>query len=313
MPEQLLGPPILAFLIAGLATLARFDVRLPEPLPPILSAFLLLAIGLKGGRSLAATGPVGLARPLLAALAVGIVTPLVAFAVLRGPVGLPRLDAAAVAAHYGSVSVVTFVVVLAELEALGITVEGLMAGLLAVLEVVGVVVGLALARRSGAGTPWSATFLGLVRGRSVAYLLIGMSVGSIAGEARLASIDPFFVGLFEGALVLFLLEMGALAASNLRRAVDVGPRLVAAAIAIPVVNGGLGALLGALAGLSTGGVAVLAVLAASASYIVAPAAVRMALPEADPSLSMTMALGITFPFNVLLGIPLFLWMAQRLT
>ena len=311
--DGLLSAPVVAFVLAVLAGLARFEVRLPEALPPVLSTFLLLAIGLKGGRSLALSSPGELALPLLAALVVGVVTPLVAFAAMRGFVRLDRTDAAGVAAHYGSVSAVTFIVALTVVEQQGLAAEGILAGLLGVLEVVGSVVGLALATRGAGGTTWSGALAEIVRGRSITMLLLGIAVGAAVGDARLAPVDPLFVGLFQGALVLFLVEMGAIAAERLREVARVGPRLVAAAILVPVVNGGIGALLGAAAGLSTGGVAVLAVLAASASYIAAPAAVRIALPEADPALSITAALGITFPFNLTVGIPLFVWVATMLT
>lgn len=313
MPPELLGAPIVAFVLALVATLARFEVRLPESLPPVLASFLLLAIGLKGGKSLAAAGPAGLARPVAAALAVGVITPLVAYAVVRGPVRLSRVDAAGVAAHYGSVSAVTFIVVLATVEARGLEAEGYLAGLLAILEVVGIVVGLALARGSGAAARWSEAIGEIVRGRSIAALLLGVAVGAIVGADRLAPTDALFVGLFDGALVLFLIEMGALAAARLREAASAGARLVAAAMVLPLINGAIGAGLGAAAGLSTGGVAVLATLAASASYIAAPAAVRIALPEANPALSITAALGVTFPFNLVVGIPAYLWLAGRLT
>lgn len=311
--DGLLSAPVVAFVLAVLAGLARFEVRLPEALPPVLSTFLLLAIGLKGGRSLALSSPGELALPLLAALVVGVVTPLVAFAAMRGFVRLDRTDAAGVAAHYGSVSAVTFIVALTVVEQQGLAAEGILAGLLGVLEVVGIVVGLALATRGAGGTTWSGALAEIVRGRSVTMLLLGIALGAAVGDARLAPVDPLFVGLFQGALVLFLVEMGAIAAERLREVARVGPRLVVAAILVPGVNGGIGALLGAAAGLSTGGVAVLAVLAASASYIVAPAAVRIALPEADPALSITAALGITFPFNLTVGIPLFVWVATMLT
>jgi len=314
--DSLLSAPVLAFVLAVAAGLARFEVRLPEALPPVLATFLLFAIGLKGGRSLTGVAAVELAGPLLAALAIGVVTPIVAFAVMRGFVRLERADAAGVAAHYGSVSAVTFIVALTVVEAQGIPAEGLLAGLLAVLEVVGIVVGLALASRGadGArGASWTQALGEIVRGRSITMLLLGVAVGLLAGDARLAPVDPLFVGLFQGALVLFLLEMGAIAAERLRDVARVGPRLVVAAIAVPIVNGAIGAVLGALAGLSTGDVAVLATLAASASYIAAPAAVRIALPEADPALSISASLGITFPFNLTLGIPLFVWFATLVT
>jgi hypothetical protein len=310
--QGLLSAPVVAFVLAVAAGLARFEVRLPEALPPVLATFLLFAIGLKGGRSLAATTPGELAGPLLAALVIGVVTPVVAFVVMRGLVRLGRADAAGVAAHYGSVSAVTFIVALSVVEAQGMAAEGVLAGLLGVLEVVGIVVGLALAARNG-GTSWSTALSEIVRGRSITMLLLGIAVGAAVGDARLVPTDPLFVGLFQGALVLFLLEMGAIAADRLREVARLGVRLVAAAILVPLVNGTIGALLGAAAGLSTGGVAVLATLAASASYIAAPAAVRIALPEADPAISISASLGITFPFNLIVGIPLFVWIATLLT
>ena len=311
--DGLLSAPVVAFVLAVLAGLARFEVRLPEALPPVLATFLLFAIGLKGGRSLAESAPSELLAPLVAALAIGVITPLIAFVAMRTFVRLDRADAAGIAAHYGSVSAVTFIVALAVVESQGIPAEGILAGLLGVLEVVGIVVGLALAAR-GAGAPsWTGALSEIVRGRSITMLLLGIAVGLLVGDVRLAPVDPLFVGLFQGALVLFLLEMGAIAAERLRDVAKVGVRLVVAAIAVPVINGTLGALLGAAAGLSTGGVAVLATLAASASYIAAPAAVRIALPEADPALSISASLGITFPFNLTIGIPLFVWIATVLT
>ena len=311
--DNLLSAPVLAFVLAVGLTLGRFDVRLPEALPPTLAAYLLFAIGLKGGRSLGASTPSELLGPLAAALVIGAVTPVIAFGAMRGIVRLDRSDAAGVAAHYGSVSAVTFIVALATIEARGLVVEGVIAGLLAVLEVVGIVVGLALASRRSRDGSWSDAVAEVVRGRSIALLLLGLAVGVIAGDLRLGPVDPLFVGLFQGALVLFLIEMGAIAAERLRDVSQVGGRLVLAAILVPVVNGAVGAVLGSLAGLSTGGTAVLATLAASASYIAAPAAVRVALPQANPALSISASLGVTFPFNLIIGIPLYLWFATELT
>lgn len=311
--DNLLSAPVLAFVLAVGLTLGRFDVRLPEALPPTLAAYLLFAIGLKGGRSIGASTPSELLGPLAAALVIGVVTPVIAFGAMRGIVRLDRSDAAGVAAHYGSVSAVTFVVALATIEARGLVVEGVIAGLLAVLEVVGIVVGLALASRRSRDGSWSDAVTEVVRGRSIALLLLGLAVGVTAGDLRLGPVDPLFVGLFQGALVLFLIEMGAIAAERLRDVSRVGGRLVLAAILVPVVNGAVGAVLGSLAGLSTGGTAVLATLAASASYIAAPAAVRVALPQANPALSIAASLGVTFPFNLIIGIPLYLWFATQLT
>lgn len=314
--DGLLSAPVLAFVVAIVAGLARFELRLPEALPPILSMFLLFAIGLKGGRSIGGAAPSDLIGPLVAVLVIGVVAPVITFAVMRSFVRLGRADAAGVAAHYGAFSTVTFIVTVAVVEDRGLGFEGLLAGLLA-FDFVGIVVALALVRgtgtAAGAREGLGATLARILRGRSIAYILSGLVIGAVAGEARLGPVDPLFVGLFQGALVLFLLEMGAIAAERLRSVAAVGARLVAAAILLPLMNGTVGAGIGALIGLSTGGVLILAMLAASSSYIAAPAAVRIALPEADPALSITASLGITFPFNLTIGIPTFLWVATQLT
>lgn len=312
MIDVLLSAPVLAFVVAVVAGLARFEVRLPEALPPILSAFLLFAIGLKGGRSIGGAEPSELIGPLVAVLVIGMVAPLVAFAAMRFLVGLSRVDAAGVAAHYGAFSTVTFIVTITVVEDRGLAFEGLLAGLLA-FDVIGIVVGLALVGGAKGARGWSGAVTEIVRGRSITYVLTGLTIGLLAGDARLAPVDPFFVELFQGVLVLFLLEMGAIASGRLRAIAAIGPRLATAAVVVPLVNGSIGAVVGALIGLSTGGVTVLAMLAASASYIAAPAAVRIALPEADPALSITASLGITFPFNLTIGIPTFLWVATQLT
>lgn len=309
--DNLLSAPVIAFVVAVIATLARFDLRLPDALPSILSTYLLFAIGLKGGRSLSESSLSELVLPVVVAVAVGVATPIVAWLVMRSFVKLSNVDAAGIAAHYGSVSAVTFVVVLATLDAQEMFYEGFVAGLLAILEVVGIVVGLALAR--SAGSNLKEVLAEVTRGKSIAILLAGIVIGAAVGDARLAATDPLFVGLFTGALTLFLLEMGRLAGERLKDVAQAGWRLIAAAIVLPVINGAIGAGLGTLSGLSTGGIAVLATLAASASYIAAPAAVRIALPEANPALSISTALGVTFPFNITLGIPLYIALAQWLS
>lgn len=309
--DNLLSPAVLAFVVSLAAALLRFDLRLPDSLYPILSSFLLFSIGLKGGRALAGTALADAWLPLVAAVALGVATPLVAFALFRSVGRTSRIDSAGLAAHYGSVSAVTFTVVIATLDARGTAHEGYMAGLLAVLEVVGIVVAISLAR--AATTSFADAVREVVRGRSISFLVAGIAVGWLAGGDRLAPTDPLFVGLFTGALVLFLVEMGAIAAARLRDVRRAGWRLVALAVVIPLVNGALGALLGAAIGLSTGGTAVLATMAASASYIAAPAAVRIALPQASPALYVTASLGITFPFNLVVGVPLYIALAEALT
>jgi hypothetical protein len=311
--NNLLTAPVIAFIVALLVTLLRFDVRLPEALYPILSTYLLLAIGIKGGRSLSTTSPGEIWLPLVGAVVLGVVTPLVAYVLFRFVGSLNVVNSAALAAHYGSVSAVTFTVLIASLDSRDISYEGFVAGLLAILEIIGIVVALFIAGRGSPGTNWREGLSEVIRGRSIALLVTGMLIGAIVGETRLAPVDPLFVGLFTGALTLFLVEMGVVAAQRLRDVASAGPRVALLAIVIPFLNGVLGALVGAAAGLSTGGVAVMATLAASASYIAAPAAVRIALPEASPGIYVTASLGITFPFNLTVGIPIYIALAQALT
>jgi len=311
--NNLLTAPVIAFIVALLVTLLRFDVRLPEALYPILSTYLLLAIGIKGGRSLSTTSPGEIWLPLVGAVVLGVVTPLVAYALFRFVGSLNVVNSAALAAHYGSVSAVTFTVLIASLDSRDISYEGFVAGLLAILEIIGIVVALFVAGRGSPGTNWREGLSEVIRGRSIALLVTGMLIGAIVGETRLVPVDPLFVGLFTGALTLFLVEMGVVAAQRLRDVAAAGPRVALLAIVIPFLNGVLGALVGAAAGLSTGGVAVMATLAASASYIAAPAAVRIALPEASPGIYVTASLGITFPFNLTVGIPIYIALAQALT
>ena len=313
LADNLLTAPVIAFLVALIATLLRFEVRLPEALYPVLSTYLLLAIGIKGGRALAASSFGDIWKPLIAALFLGVITPVIAFGLLRLFGKLDLINSAAIAAHYGSVSAVTFTVLIASLDARNMTYEGFAAGLLAVLEIVGIIVALFLARGAAAESSWKEALSEVVRGRSIALLVAGLIIGGIVGGERLAPTDPVFVGLFSGALALFLIELGVIAAERLRDIREAGARLVGLGIVIPLINGFLGALAGSAAGLSTGGVAVMATLAGSASYIAAPAAVRIALPKASPGLYVTASLGITFPFNLTFGIPCYIAMANALT
>lgn len=313
LADNLLTAPVVAFLVALIATLLKLEVRLPESLYPILSTFLLLAIGIKGGRALAASSPSEIWKPLIASLVLGIVTPIIAFGLLRFIGKFDVTNSAAIAAHYGSVSAVTFTVLIASLESREMSYEGFAAGLLAVLEIVGIIVALFLARGASDGSSWKEALTEVVRGRSIALLVAGLIIGALVGAERLAPTDPLFVGLFSGALTLFLIELGVIAAERLRDIRTAGFRLVILGIVIPLINGFFGALAGAAAGLSTGGVAVMATLAGSASYIAAPAAVRIALPHASPGLYVTASLGITFPFNLTVGIPCYIAMANALT
>lgn len=308
--DNLRSPPIVAFLAGLLGVVWKTDLRLPAGVYPVLSAYLLLAIGVKGGISLAGAEPADLVRLLAIAAVVGVVTPLIAFAVLRLG-GLDLLDAGATAAHYGSTSVVTFTIAQQFLRAGGQPPEDLATAILAVVEVVGIVIALlAVARARGAAEGWGEAVREVVTGRSISLLVAGMAVGAIAGPAGTESVAPLFIALFPGILVLFLLEIGATVGERLGDLRIVGLRLVGLGIAIPLVNAAVGTAAAALLGLGPSGVLLVATIAASASYIAAPAAVRIALPDARPGIYLTAALGITFPFNIVIGVPLYWSVAQ---
>lgn len=310
---NLTSPPVLAFLLGLLATAAGGDLRLPEPVYQLLTVYLLLGIGIKGGVALSEAPAGEVVVPVLVTLALGIVIPLLAYGVLRLLTRLGPVDRGAIAAHYGSTSLVTFTAAVVFLTSAGIAYEGYVTTLLAVLEVPAIIVGLMLAgRHTTRAASWSESLREILTGRSVLLLVGGLALGLATGTAGYAKVEPFFGGLFTGVLTLFLLEMGVIAARRLRDLPTAGIGLGVFAIAFPLVSGTLGIAAGLAAGLSTGGAAMLGVLAASASYIAAPAAVRLALPEANPGFYLTTSLGITFPFNLVVGIPLYLAIAQAL-
>lgn len=322
-----LDPVVLFFVLGVGARLARSDLRLPDALYETLSIYLLLAIGLKGGVELARQDLAALLPVAATAFFLSAAIPLIAFPLLRGPVGLARADAASIAAHYGSVSVVTFAVAQSVLTRAGIEAPPEFAVLVAIMEAPGIVVGILLARgvmgaRVDAGLPaghsgsrpggWGALLHEALFGKAVYLLLGGLLIGALVGETGLAPLKPVFGDLFRGALALFLLEMGLVAGGRLGDLRRAGPRLVGFALLAPLLFGALGTAAGFALGLSVGGTTLLAALCASASYIAAPAAMRVAVPEANPALSIGAALGVTFPFNVTIGIGLYLWLAQWL-
>lgn len=307
--SNLTSPAVLAFAIALLAAGLGTSLRLPGAVNTLLSTYLLIAIGLKGGMALRVT-PLGeLWAPVVATLALGVITPLIAFAALRrvGRFAIP--DAAAIAAHYGSVSVVTFTAASAAAAMAGIEPELFLPALVALLEVPGIAVALLLAHRQTAGNLRSA-LRDVFAGKSVILLGGGLLIGSFASPAGLTAVEPVFVTLFPGLLALFLLDLGAMTGERLADIRKAGSFLVGFAVAMPIILGAVGLAAGAAAGMSPGGAAVLAVMAASASYIAAPAAVSIALPAANPALALGASLGITFPFNLLVGIPIAIWAAK---
>ncbi len=307
-----LDPVVLFFLLGLAAGAARADLRLPPAIYEFLTVLLLLTIGLKGGVELAGTDLLALLPQVAAVLTAGITLPLVAYLVLRFVGKLPRPDAASIAAHYGSVSVGTYAVAVGFLAFREVGFEPHMPVLLVLLEMPAIVVGILLARGVGGGTRWGTLAREVVLGKSVLLLLGGLAIGWVAGSDGIEPIKGLFFDLFKGVLALFLLEMGLIASGQLGSLRRHGIFLVLFGIAMPLLSAGAGGLLGWLLGLSVGGTTILATLFASASYIAVPAAMRSSVPEANPTLSLTASLGVTFPFNILVGIPLYLRLAEYL-
>ncbi len=301
-----MDPVVLFFLLGVIARLVRSDLRLPEAMYEGLSIYLLLAIGLKGGVELA-KHPVGPLLPQVGGvLLLGIALPLLAYPVLRYVGRFNRPDASSVAAHYGSVSMVTFAVAMAYLLERGISHEQYMPLFVVLLEVPGIVVGILLAKLGAERrVEWGALAHEVLFGRSIVLLTGGLVIGWISGPQALEPQAKLFFELFKAVLALFMLEMGLVAAGRIRDLRRTGLFLLAFGTIVPCVFAAIGGLVAQGIGLSLGGAILLGTLAASASYIAAPAAMRIAVPEANPSLSLAASLGVTFPFNVLVGIPLY--------
>ena len=314
MIENLVDPTILFFVVGIIAGLVRSDIRLPESIYEILSIYLLLAIGLKGGIQLAGTNIFTLLLPAMGTIALGIIIPLIAFPILLYVGKLRRVDAAAIAAHYGSVSAVTYAVVITFLDKNHIPYEEYTTVLLVMLEIPAIAIGIVIARLSASRgiTSYKKLAHEVVFGKSIYLLIAGLAVGTIVGPEGIAPVKSVFIDPFKGALAFFLLEMGLVASRRLSDLRQVGLFLIGFGIFMPILSALLGCGVGYLVGLSVGGTTVLATLAASASYIAAPAAMRIAVPEANPTLYITSALGITFPFNVIFGIPLYYWIASTI-
>ena len=303
---------ILFFLFGLAAGLLRSELKLPAALYESLSVFLLLTIGLKGGEGLASQPVLPLLPQLGAVILLGVLQTLIAFGALRASGRLGRADAAAMAAHYGSVSVATFAVGVNWLMNRSIDFEPQMAIFLAVMEVPAIMVGIVLARGISRQTDWKLLAHETFLGKGVTLLLGGMLIGWIAGPEGLAPVKSVFFDLFKGLLALFLLEMGLIVSRQIGELRQRGLFIVGFGLLMPLFSALLGAGCGMLLDLSVGGMTLLITLAASASYIAVPAAMRLAVPEANPALSLAAALGVTFPFNILIGIPLYHRLATTL-
>lgn len=287
----------------------RTGIKLPDAVYELLSIYLLLSIGLRGGVELSETHFAEIRLPVLGTLLLGVLIPLVAFTILRRVGRFSRANAAALAAHYGSVSAVTFAVVVTFVERLGMPHEKYVTVLLVLLEIPAIGVGIALAKLGSRMARRRLDFKKLAHeiflGKSIYLLTGGLLIGFMVGVHHVQPVKLLFYDLFKGLLCLFLLEMGIITSRRFYELKHVGVFLVAFGVLMPVLSATMGIVLGWSMGLSLGGTVILSTLAASASYIAAPTAMRIAVPEANPTLYLTAALGITFPFNLLFGIEIY--------
>jgi hypothetical protein len=311
---NLLSPIVLAFALGIITNLLKSEFSLPKDLYSSLSIYLLLALGLKGGVELSVTKFHIFALPALVTILLGCLTPISAYFLMRIVGRFSQVDSAALAAHYGSVSAVTFIAAVQFVHSMGATTEGYLPTLLTLLESPGIHIALAIGAlqraKNGQDNSIQPKTKGeilheIVTARSMILLVGGLVLGFLFGTSGYDPIQPFFESGFKGALVLFILEMGIVAATRLVDLKQVGLPLIVLGILIPILHGTLGVILGNYAGLSVGGCAVLGAMAGSASYIAAPPAVRMTLPEANPTYYLTASLAITFPFNLVAGIPIY--------
>ena len=310
--QNLLSPIVLFFVLGVGAALARSDLTIPEAVAKGISLYLLFAIGFKGGVAVSDNGiDLTLGMTLMAGVILSFVLPFIAFGLLRWISQLSRTDAAAVAGHYGSISIVTFVAATSVLQSSGIVAEGYMVAVAAAMEAPAIFSALLLVSSGGKGRMDGALIREILLNGSIVLLVGSFFIGWITGAEGMAKIEALIVSPFQGVLCLFLLDMGLVAGRGLkqgRAVLRAGP--LAFGVMMPVIGSCLGLVFALLIGLSLGGTVLLMVLAASASYIAVPAAMRVALPEANPSVYLTLSLGVTFPFNLTLGIPLYLAMAS---
>lgn len=311
MLTSILSPMVLAFLLGIIASRLKSDLKFPDSLYQSLTIYLLIAIGMKGGYKLSLASFEEVWQPALVAIGLCCTIPLWTYLLMRkvGKFDVP--NAAALAAHYGSVSAVTFSAALAFHENLSIPFEGFMPSMLAMMEIPAILIGISLARINTAPTesnpqiPLKEVARELFAGKSSLLLLGFLLIGFFVGKTGWEQVAPLFDVPFKGVLTLFLLEAGLVAGRKLSDLKKGGLFLIGFGIIFPILHAIIGIYLGSLAGLSLGGATILGVLASSASYIAAPAACRVALPEANPSYYLTSALAITFPFNIMFGLPLY--------
>lgn len=313
---NLLSPPILFFFLGMLAVLVRSDLEIPQPLPKFFSLYLLLSIGFRGGVELNHSGLSGdVALALLAAVVMAVFVPFYTFFILKRK--LSTSDAAAIAATYGSISAVTFITATAFLQRLNIESSGHLVAAMALMESPAIIIGVMLYRfyatnNENGDFSWSELLREAFLNGSVFLIMGSLIIGIITGEKGNKALSPFTEEIFRGMLAFFLLDMGLLAAKRLRDMRKASVFLVTFALMIPLVNAFIGIMLAKIIGMQRGDALLFSVLCASASYIAVPAAVRTSIPEANPSLYVPMSLALTFPFNIIVGLPLYLYVINFL-
>jgi len=316
--DNLVAPPILFFLLGFVAQLVRSDLEIPREIARTLSIYLLMAIGFKGGAELAKSGwTVQVLVSCVAVVVLGGLLTVLAFAILRIVLGLTALNAATIAAHYGSVSAVTFITGVVFLERVGASYEGFTVALMALMESPAIFVAVLLARRGrdeqgpkeGGWLSRKVIEEALFNG-SIVVLTGSLIIGATTGTSGMETVRPFLIAPFQGVLTLFLLDMGLLAAGRVLAFRRVPWNLIAFGLAWPLIGGALGLLTGFLLGLSPGGTMMVMIMGASASYIAVPAALHLALPRANVAYGITLALAVTFPLNISVGIPFYYWIAS---
>jgi uncharacterized protein len=309
--SNILNPPVLFFFLGMVAVFVKSDLEIPPPLPKILSLYLLFAIGFKGGVELIKSGITQeVILTLLAAVLMACFVPIYTFFILK--LKLDNYDAAAIAATYGSISAVTFITASAFLTELSISFDGYMVAALALMESPAIIVGLILvnlftADQAKRDFAWSEVLQEAFLNSSVFLLVGSLLIGFLTGEHGWEVLEPFTQGIFYGILTFFLLDMGLVAAKRIKDLQKTGFFLISFAILVPILNAGIGLLIAKFIGMPKGDALLFAVLCASASYIAVPAAMRLTVPEANPSLYVSTALAVTFPFNIIVGIPLYLY------
>jgi uncharacterized protein len=311
--ENLLDPTIMCFAVGFIAGFAKSDLRLPKSSYDFVSLYLLLAIGFKGGVQLSETSIAQFVPALIGTLFIGFLIPVIAFAILRKLGKFDRANAGAIASHYGSVSAVTFATAITYLQNISVSYESYVTSLMVILEIPALCVGIYLAKGGFSVVKDKKKLVkDIFFGKSIFLLGGGMLIGWVSGPERMEPLNPLFIDLFKGFLALFLLELGVVASHQLGQLKKAGFFLFGFAIIMPLISGALGLMVAHYVGMSLGGATLLAIIAASSSYIAAPSAMRIAVPEANPVYYLTASLAITFPLNITMGIPFFYWLAQKL-